>query len=229
MKSFDAILNWEILEGSHEFPGPDGGTCVNEAAIVAAGLPYRMIESAYDMPPCFSRVLSQYALTLNDAMPHGVRQRLLPYVWKLNGTADSPDIEQRRAEYLAMGAVTVIAANALDAAGLWDHARACRNSRDLKEAARAATAAKSAAVICTATSAWSTAYSTAEWAELAAAKASSLVNRAWNAAKAAVAAEAWDDALALLDGALAIGKQAPPVEPEVLIQRLEAAKALAAA
>jgi hypothetical protein len=31
---FDKILNWKLLRGSHYFPGPDGGTCVNEAAIV---------------------------------------------------------------------------------------------------------------------------------------------------------------------------------------------------
>ena len=37
---FGRLLNWRILRGSHEFPGPDGGTCVNEAAIVAAGYPY---------------------------------------------------------------------------------------------------------------------------------------------------------------------------------------------
>jgi hypothetical protein len=34
---FETILNWKLLDGSHDFPGPDGGTCINEAAIVAAG------------------------------------------------------------------------------------------------------------------------------------------------------------------------------------------------
>jgi hypothetical protein len=45
---FEAILNWRLLAGSHPFPGPDGGTCINEAAIVAAGLPYRTIRSSAD-------------------------------------------------------------------------------------------------------------------------------------------------------------------------------------
>jgi hypothetical protein len=37
MEAFDKILNWKLQRGSHTFPGPDGGTCINEAAIVAAG------------------------------------------------------------------------------------------------------------------------------------------------------------------------------------------------
>jgi len=32
---FQRMLEWKLLRGSHEFPGPDGGTCVNEAAVVA--------------------------------------------------------------------------------------------------------------------------------------------------------------------------------------------------
>ena len=35
--SFDHILNWKLKAGSHPFPGKDGGTCINEAALVAAG------------------------------------------------------------------------------------------------------------------------------------------------------------------------------------------------
>jgi hypothetical protein len=41
MEAFDTILNWKLKRGSHTFPGPDGGTCINEAAVVAAGFPYR--------------------------------------------------------------------------------------------------------------------------------------------------------------------------------------------
>ena len=40
---FQRMLEWKLLRGSHEFPGPDGGTCVNEAAIVAAGYSYRPV------------------------------------------------------------------------------------------------------------------------------------------------------------------------------------------
>jgi hypothetical protein len=41
MDGFDHILNWTLQVGSHPFPGKDGGTCINEAAIVAAGFEYR--------------------------------------------------------------------------------------------------------------------------------------------------------------------------------------------
>jgi len=33
MNSFDYILNWKLKQGSHVFPGKDGGTCINEAAV----------------------------------------------------------------------------------------------------------------------------------------------------------------------------------------------------
>ena len=33
MDGFDHILNWKLKEGSHPFPGKDGGTCINEAAM----------------------------------------------------------------------------------------------------------------------------------------------------------------------------------------------------
>ena len=41
MDGFDHILNWKLKAGSHPFPGKDGGTCIDEAAIVAAGFPDR--------------------------------------------------------------------------------------------------------------------------------------------------------------------------------------------
>ena len=50
---FDKILNWKLLRGSHLFPGPDGGTCINEAAILAAGHPYRTVRSVEDCPESF--------------------------------------------------------------------------------------------------------------------------------------------------------------------------------
>ena len=55
MDGFDHLLNWRLKGGSHYFTGADGGTCINEAAIVAAGFKYRPISSAWDMPKSFSR------------------------------------------------------------------------------------------------------------------------------------------------------------------------------
>jgi hypothetical protein len=43
MEGFDHILNRKLLRGSHDLPGKDGGTCINEAAIIAAGFEYRAL------------------------------------------------------------------------------------------------------------------------------------------------------------------------------------------
>src|ERR1041385_8164336 len=82
---FDRILNWKLLRGSHEFPGPDGGTCVNEAAIAAAGHPYRAVRSVEDCPASFSLPIATYAMFLNDLIEDdGMRQRvLMPFVTSL--------------------------------------------------------------------------------------------------------------------------------------------------
>ncbi len=45
MNGFDHILNWTLKIGSHPFPGKDGGTCINEAAIVAAGFAYQPVRA----------------------------------------------------------------------------------------------------------------------------------------------------------------------------------------
>ena len=80
LQDFNALLNWELKKGSHEFPGPNGGTCINEAAIVAAGFEYKEVSSVKDMPPCFSKVICSYALTLNDLMPDEIRNKKITAV-----------------------------------------------------------------------------------------------------------------------------------------------------
>ena len=75
MDGFDHILNWKLQPGSHPFPGKDGGTCINEAAIVAAGFAYQPVRRVEDMPDCFSRPICKLAMQLND------------YASKRNGSA----------------------------------------------------------------------------------------------------------------------------------------------
>src|SRR5215211_220885 len=101
MDSFDHILNWRLKRGSHPFPGKDGGTCLNEAAIVAAGFEYRQIRFVNQMPKCFSRPICQLALLLNDQANDEERQRLLPYVTQL-ACADSRLVELKRAAYIML-------------------------------------------------------------------------------------------------------------------------------
>jgi hypothetical protein len=99
MSDFDHILNWKLLRGSHSFPGPDGGTCINEAAVVACGFPYQSISSVGRMPACFSRPICQLAMRLNDEATDEERKRLLPFVTRL-ACADTPEVEHERALYI---------------------------------------------------------------------------------------------------------------------------------
>src|SRR5215217_8195865 len=99
MEDFDYILNWKLKYGSHPFPGKDGGTCINEAALVAAGFEYRPIPGPADMPKCFSRPICNLAMWLNDFATDRDRQRLLPYVTRL-ACADLPEIEHAREAYI---------------------------------------------------------------------------------------------------------------------------------
>src|SRR3712207_6346638 len=99
MNGFDHLLNWKLKEGSHHFPGPDGGTCINEASLVAAGFEYRPIRSVEQMPDCFSRPICRLAMELNDQASDKDRQRLLPYVMRL-ACADTPEVERQREDYI---------------------------------------------------------------------------------------------------------------------------------
>jgi hypothetical protein len=100
MSAFDHILKWELKQGSHTFPGRDGGTCINEAAIVAAGYPYRPVRGVYDMPECFSRPVCALAMQLNDEASDEERQQLLPFVGRL-ACADTAEVEREREVFIA--------------------------------------------------------------------------------------------------------------------------------
>jgi hypothetical protein len=99
MEGFNHILNWKLLRGSHDFPGKDGGTCINEAAIVATGFEYRRVRTVSDMPSCFSRPICLFAILLNDEAKEVDRQRLLPYVTRL-ACADIDEVEEQRQIYI---------------------------------------------------------------------------------------------------------------------------------
>ena len=99
MDGFDHILNWTLQVGSHPFPGKDGGTCINEAAIVAAGFAYQPVRAVEEMPDCFSRPICRLAMQLNDQASDEERQQLLPFVTRL-ACADTPEIEHQRAAYI---------------------------------------------------------------------------------------------------------------------------------
>ena len=127
---FKRMLEWKLLRGSHEFPGPDGGTCVNEAAVVAAGYPYRAIYRAKDLPASFSRPIAMFALCLNDTLGDELRQELMmPFVTRLAGSADASKIEMMRAELMLKRTVGEILAPALARSGYLEIAQRCRSLR----------------------------------------------------------------------------------------------------
>src|SRR4051794_21968476 len=125
---FQRMLNWKILRGSHEFPGPDGGTCINEAAIVAAGYPYTPVRRIDDCPASFSRPLALYAMCLNEiVLSDDLRQELLvPFVTRLAGSADSLEVEMQRVALILQRTVATILSEALAHAGYEREARRCR-------------------------------------------------------------------------------------------------------
>ncbi len=100
METLELTTQWELKSGSHRFPRIGGGTCINEAAVIAAGFPYRRVCKPEDMPECFSRPICRLAMSLNDRVSRTDRQRLLPFVLRL-ACADSPEVENERAIYIA--------------------------------------------------------------------------------------------------------------------------------
>lgn len=97
-----AKMGWTLKHGSHDFPGPDGGTCINEAAVVACGFEYRKIWGSDDFPPCFSKIIGLFALQLNDSIKdNDLRTKMLmPFVVRIAGTKDVKKNELARARHL---------------------------------------------------------------------------------------------------------------------------------
>jgi hypothetical protein len=134
---YENILNWRLLAGSHEFPGPDGGSCINEAAAVAAGFEYRAIGSVKDCPPCFSRPIAAFAIRLNDGIQDDdVRTDLLmPFVTRLAGSRDSAKIEKERAKLIVFRVIRDILPIELRHAGRHDYADRCAKATNFNSAA----------------------------------------------------------------------------------------------
>ena len=217
---FNGWLNWQLKHGSHEFPGPDGGTCVNEAALVVAGFAYREATGISDLPESFCPVASQYALTLNDSMPEGeLLNRLRPFAARLSGSSGGRKTAINRASYLAMRAArgfVLLALKAANPKAAWQLKSAesgedvlalleslieCDWPDNVGETVGAAQRAMSRV------QRGADPIYTAELAAICAARA------------ATVDAMAWDAAIGALDGALMIGKQADPIETNLIEKR----------
>jgi hypothetical protein len=230
---FEQILNWKLLAGGHKFPGPDGGTCINEAAVVAAGLPYRLIRFACDCPPCFSRTISEYAIRINDAMPDDLRHELLmPFVMRLAGTADTRAVERARADVMVVRTVNTILPIVLRLHKLEAHTTRCERVFTRNEAYLEAGRVRE--VLSTATTAYIAAAAKAGVPERKAYYAAGAASMAVAdvTISAAVAAcvtynpsrDIWTKAVDILDAALRIGRQTEPVEVATVVSRMDVAK-----
>lgn len=228
----DALRHWKLLKGSHEFPGGDGGTCINEAAIVAAGMPYREVCTTDDLPECFSRSLGYFAMLLNDAMRSPERQRLVPFVVRLAGTADTIKVERQRRMYIINAIVLKMIPCALRAIGRPDDA-------DVVSAAQRAWDAPLTAIgahilvpnqgvgltgaECRRILGVREAILNADWCLHASAPFSNWGFPAMTSIKVCQGEHrktVVDEGIGALDGALAIGRKADPVPEQMLINNL---------
>src|SRR6266576_6839419 len=206
------------------FPGPDGGTCINEAAIVAAGLSYRAIGSAEDCPPCFSRPIAGYALQLNDYMPDNARQELLmPYVVRLAGTADTPEVEARRVAHIVLQTVKRILPIFLRVNELEREALACEQAVGLREASMAATWASKSAPFA-AMSACHAASHACKMPEDTYISLTRTIGRACSASGLSLSWKIFRPAVEILDEIICLGKHAEPPDVEAVVSRMDKAR-----
>ena len=147
------LTTLKLLSGSHSRRSE--GVCLLEAVAWFAGEPHT------DQPECVSGVLASYGRAFNDGLPEADRQRLVPYVERLVGTATTDlALERQRAFMAADAGVRIFAPLALRAAGLTAEAD---NLAGLGEVVDEASAEAAAAA------AWSAARSAAAAARSAAA------------------------------------------------------------
>jgi hypothetical protein len=82
-----------LASGAHP-DNPEQG-CVMEWVGVFAGL--HEPGAKEDHPACTSPVLTAFAFAWNDGLDDANRQRLIPYIPRLVGTAGDPEADERRA------------------------------------------------------------------------------------------------------------------------------------
>jgi hypothetical protein len=243
---FERMLNWKILRGSHEFPGPDGGTCVNEAAIVAAGYPYQPVRRIDDCPASFSRPLALYAMCLNEIiLSDALRQELLmPFVTRLAGSADTPEVELARVASIVQQTVATILPEALLRAGYEWEAERCRSADTIEDAIVAvkhlcgrnwyARGPHLIGLINTINLAVEDfvahrAVDAAQYAGTAIADVAEVIVAIGGDGAKRAADNIYRQGTAILDAALKIGRQANVLPTEVVAQRLQSVKRLALA
>lgn len=106
--NFDLLSHFELQAGSHK--AAEDGLCIMEAVAWLEGEPHS------DTPKCASKVVSWLAMVINDHLPHAERQKLVPYIPRLVGTA-SPEHERERARIVLWNGATRTMAEYFGACG----------------------------------------------------------------------------------------------------------------
>ena len=180
------LETYRLAYGSH--PDRSNGLCALELVAWMAG------EAHSDHPACADVVIAAFVRRLNDRMDDENRQLLKPYLPRLIGTANGPEIQRQRAFVCADYACRVWVPIALRAAGLEVEA-ARMAALPMIAAWSAAKSAESAAWSAAKSAAWSAAWSAwSAWsAEYAAWSAEYAAWSAWSAEYAAESAgrSAW--------------------------------------
>ena len=88
-------LNAITLGSGSHFGATDGPLCVMEWVSVFAD--ERKIGDQTDSPKCTSRVLTNFAIAFNDSLDNETRQRLIPFIPRLVGTAGNTKLDNLRA------------------------------------------------------------------------------------------------------------------------------------
>jgi hypothetical protein len=142
-----------------------------------------------DHPACASRVISGFAIMINDSERFAeYRNELLPYAVRIAGTTGTIEQEIKRVCMVADWAVRVAAPMALDSAGLHEQAQILRNVGVIYDRATARAAADAANYA--ANTAADAAYYVANTAANAAARVANAAADAARAARAAARAAA---------------------------------------
>lgn len=193
--NFDQLWPYDLRKGSSR--DPRAGACTMDAVSWFA---YGHLG---DRPECASPALTRYVIVGQDAMPHDVRQRLKPFIFRLIGSRD-PDVESARVRILVLAAVRRFAPMALEALECRSEAeilRAMPDDTSFRDLERAMSTLSPGSARLAALSAQSLGATAA--AEAAAAGAAG----AAVGAEYAGAVKVWDEYFAVLDAALNAGKQ----------------------
>jgi hypothetical protein len=114
----DRLDNLHLGRGAHQ--SPDAGMCLMEAVAYIRGIKHT------DRPACVSPFLGDVGRSLNDRLDDTHRQKLIPYIPLLPGTASDglDDVRQAMARDYT---IRVVTPKWLDKAGLTEHASTLRD------------------------------------------------------------------------------------------------------